>query len=98
MGKDGLAIAFDMLIEQDAGAGLGHDRGERGLADLQRIASGAVAVQLGQPESLEQYPLVSALVADQTERGNSVASPGGLAPADPPPPRPPPPPPPHNHP
>src|SRR5215813_104742 len=37
MGEDGRAVALDMLIEPDAGAGLGHDRGERGLADLKRI-------------------------------------------------------------
>ena len=37
MGEDGRAIALDMLIEPDAGAGLGHDRCERGLTDLKRI-------------------------------------------------------------
>jgi uncharacterized protein YjbI with pentapeptide repeats len=39
MGEDGLAVAFDMLGEPDAGAALGHDRCERGLADLKRIAA-----------------------------------------------------------
>jgi hypothetical protein len=38
MGEDGLAIAFDMLIEPDAGVSLGHDRCQRGLADLKWIA------------------------------------------------------------
>jgi hypothetical protein len=37
MGEDGRAVALDMLVEPDAGAGLGHDRCERGLADLKRI-------------------------------------------------------------
>jgi hypothetical protein len=33
MGEDGRAVAFDMLVEPDTGASLGHDRCERGLAD-----------------------------------------------------------------
>jgi hypothetical protein len=32
-------VALDMLVEPDAGLGLGHDRCEIGLADLKRIAS-----------------------------------------------------------
>ena len=43
MGEDSRAVALDMLIEPDAGAGLGHDRCERGLADLKRIAPKVVA-------------------------------------------------------
>jgi hypothetical protein len=35
--KYGLAVALDMLVEPDAGVGLGHYRCERGLADLKRI-------------------------------------------------------------
>jgi adenylate cyclase len=34
----------------ETGLGLGHDRGERGLADLKRIAPQVVAVQLDQVE------------------------------------------------
>src|SRR5262245_50931882 len=37
MGEDGRAVALDMLVESDAGAGLGHNRRERSLADLKRI-------------------------------------------------------------
>jgi hypothetical protein len=44
MGEDGRAIAFDMLIEPDAGAGLGQYRCERGLADLQRVTPNVVPV------------------------------------------------------
>jgi len=44
MGEDGRAVAFDMLIEPDAGAGLGQDRCERDLADLKRITPTIVAV------------------------------------------------------
>jgi hypothetical protein len=38
------AVAFDMLVEPDAGASLGQDRCERGLADLKRIAPQVVAI------------------------------------------------------
>ena len=38
------------LVEPDAGTGLGHDRCERGFADLQRITAQVVAVQLDQVE------------------------------------------------
>ena len=72
MGEDGRAVAFDMLVEPDAGAGLGHDRGERGLADLKRIAPQVVAVQLDEVEGVEEYALVRALVSDEIERGNTV--------------------------
>ena len=48
MGEDGWAVAFNMLIEPNAGAGFGHDRCERGLADLKRIVPQVVAVELDQ--------------------------------------------------
>ena len=72
MGEDGRAVALDMLIEPDAGAGLGHDRCERGLADLKRIAPQIVAVQLDEVEGVEEYAVVSAVVTDEIERGNPV--------------------------
>src|SRR5262249_24842294 len=37
MDEYGRAVALDMLIEPDAGLGFGHDRCERGLANLKRI-------------------------------------------------------------
>ena len=55
-----------------AGAGLGHDRCERSLADLKRIAPQVVAVQFNEVEGVEEYALVSALVPDEIERGNAV--------------------------
>ncbi len=72
MGENGRAVALDMLIKPDAGAGLGHDRRERGLADLKRITPQVVAVQLDEVEGVEEYALVSAVVADEIERGNAV--------------------------
>src|SRR5262245_3372533 len=72
MGEDGRAVALDMLVEPDARSSLGHDRCERGLADLKRIAPQVVAVQLDQVEGVEEYALVSALVTDEIERGNAV--------------------------
>jgi hypothetical protein len=55
MGENGRAVALDMLIEPDAGAG--HDRRERGLADLKRITAQVVAVQFDQIEGVEEYAL-----------------------------------------
>src|SRR5262249_49472381 len=72
MGEDGRAVAIEMLVEPDARAGLGHDRCERGFADLKRITPEVVAVQLEEIEGVEEYALVSALVADEIERGNAV--------------------------
>src|SRR5215470_18625036 len=43
---------LDILVEPDAGAGLDHDRCERGLADLKRIAPQVVAVGLDQVEGV----------------------------------------------
>ena len=39
VGEDRRAIALDMLVEPNAGAGLGHDRCERGLADLEWVTA-----------------------------------------------------------
>ena len=61
-----------MFVESDAGAGLGHDRRERGLADLKRIAPQVVAIQLDQVEGVKEYALVSALVTDEIERSHAV--------------------------
>ena len=72
MGEDSRAVALDMLVEADAGAGLGYDRRERGLADLKRITPKAIAVQLDQVEGVEEYALVSAVVTDEIERGDAV--------------------------
>jgi hypothetical protein len=58
MAENSLTIALDMLIEPDAGAGLGHDRCERGLADLKRVAPQIVAVQFDQVEGVEGYAVV----------------------------------------
>src|SRR6516162_3532847 len=72
MGEEGRSVALDMLVELDAGAGLGHDRCKRGLADLKRITPQIVAVQFDQVEGVEEYALVSTLVANEIERGNTV--------------------------
>ena len=67
MGEDGRAVAFNMLIEPDAGAGLGHDRCERGLADLKRITPQVVAVQFDEVEGVQEDVFVVAAVADTIE-------------------------------
>ena len=61
-----------MLVEPDAGLGLGHDRCERGLADRKRIAPQVVAVQFDQVEGVEKDAPVSALVTDEIERGDAA--------------------------
>jgi hypothetical protein len=72
VGEDGRAVALDMLVEPDAGVGLGHDRCERRLADLKRITPQVVAVQLNEVEGVEEDVLVSAVLADEIERGNAL--------------------------
>jgi hypothetical protein len=61
-----------MLVEPDARAGLGHDRCERGLADLKRIAPEVIAVQFDQVKGVGEHALVSALVMDEIEQGNAI--------------------------
>ena len=72
MGEDGRAVALDMLVEPDAGLGLGHDRCERGLADLKGIAPQVVPVQLDEVEGIKKDAPVSALVPDEIKRSNAV--------------------------
>jgi hypothetical protein len=74
MGEDGRAVASQMLVEPNASTGLGHDRCERGLADLTRIAPQVIAIQFDEVEGVEEYALVSALVPNEIERGNAVSS------------------------
>jgi len=50
--ENGRAIAFDMLVEPDAGASFGQHARKRGLAGLKRIAPQVVAVQLDQVEGI----------------------------------------------
>ena len=61
-----------MLVEPDATSSLGHDRGERGLADLKRIAPQIVAVQLDEIEGVQERAVIMAAVANEIERGNAI--------------------------
>jgi hypothetical protein len=72
VGKEGRAVALDMLVEPDARAGFGHDRCERGLADFKRIAPQVVAVQLDEVKGVQECGLVSPLVTDEIEGSNAV--------------------------
>ena len=72
MGKDGRTVAFDMLVEPDAGARLGQDGCERGLTDLERVTAQIVAVHFDEVEGVEEDAFVSALVTDEMERGHAV--------------------------
>ena len=71
-GEGGRAVALYVLIEPDAGLGLGHDRREHGLAEIKRITPQVVAVQFDEVEGVKEYALVSAVVTDEVERGNAV--------------------------
>ena len=68
VGEDGRAVALD-TVEPDAGAGLGHDRRERGLADLKWITPEVIAVQFNEVEGVEEgipAPLHDGLVGNGT--------------------------------
>jgi hypothetical protein len=58
--------------EPDAGAGLGHNRCECGLADLERVTPQVVAVQLDQVEGVQEHVPVMLAVADAVERCEPV--------------------------
>ena len=58
VGEDSRAVALDMLVEPDAGAGLGHRRCERGLADRKRITPQVVAVQFDQVEGVQERAVI----------------------------------------
>jgi hypothetical protein len=72
MGEDGRAVAFDMLVEPDTGAGLGQDRCKRGLVDLERVTAQVVAVQFDEAEGLQEHVPVMLAVADTLERCEPV--------------------------
>src|SRR5262249_26466656 len=55
VGADGRAVALNMLVEPDAGAGLGQHARKRSLADLKRITPQVVAVQLDNVEGVEDF-------------------------------------------
>jgi len=54
------------------GLGLGHERRERCLADLKRIALQVVAVQFDQVEGVQERAVIMAAVANEIERGEAV--------------------------
>jgi len=70
--EDGRAVAFDMLVEPDAGAGLSHDGCERGLADLERVTAQIIAIQFDQVEGVQEHVPVMLAVADTLERCEPV--------------------------
>ena len=72
VGEDGRAVAFDMLVEPDTGAGLGQDRCERDLADLKRVTPQVLAVQFDQVEGVQEHVPVMLAVADTLERCQPV--------------------------
>src|SRR6516225_390561 len=72
MGEDGRAVALDMLVEAEAKASFGQHTSKRGLADLKRITPQVVAIQFDEVEGVEEDAVISALVPDEIERGDTV--------------------------
>src|SRR5262249_59845949 len=68
MGKDGGAVALDMLVEAQAKAGFGQHTSKHGLAHFQGITPHVVAIQLDQVESVEEGTVVVAVGANEIER------------------------------
>ena len=66
--------ALDVLVEAQAGRGLGKHRGQRGLAHLERLAPQVVAVQLDQVEGVQEDAGVVAAVADAVEARHAVVA------------------------
>jgi hypothetical protein len=67
MVEDGRAVALDMLVEPDAGAGLGHDRREVVL----RTSSGSRR-RSSSPFRSIRSKAVGAVVTDEIKRRNAV--------------------------
>src|SRR5262245_16551054 len=61
-----------MLVEAQAKAGFGQRASKRGLARFQGIAPHVCAVQFDQIEGVEEYAVVSPVMADEIERSNAV--------------------------
>jgi hypothetical protein len=74
MAENGLTIALHMLVKPNAGASLGHDGCERGLANLKRITPQIVPIQRDEVQGVEEYALVSTVMTDEIERGNAVVT------------------------
>src|SRR5262249_34296218 len=72
VGENGRPVALDMLVEAEAKASFGQHTSKRGLTDLKRITPQVVAVQLDEVEGVEEDAVVSALVTDEIERGDTV--------------------------
>jgi hypothetical protein len=73
MPKYGRAVVvLNMVIEPNAIANTGQDIGKRQPADLQRIATQIVAVQLNQVERVQEHAGVVAAVTDAIEAGHTL--------------------------
>src|SRR5262249_31935895 len=82
MGEDGRAITFNMLVEAQAKASFGQHTSKRGLAHFQRITPQVVPVQFNEVEGVEEYALVSAVVADEIERRHALVVASNRLPID----------------
>jgi hypothetical protein len=60
-----------MLVEAQAGARLGQDGGERGLAHLERVVAQIITVQLDQVEGVQEHAGVVPPIANAVEAWSS---------------------------
>jgi hypothetical protein len=73
--KDGRAVAFQVLVEPQAGTRLGQHTSKRGLAHSSGSRRHVVAVQLDQVKSVEENVAVMPAVADTLERRDATLAP-----------------------
>ena len=76
MGENGGSVRFDVLVEPDAGSGLGQDGSERSLAHLKWVPPQVVTVELDEVEGVEEHALVVPAIADAIEARDAVVAAG----------------------
>ncbi len=76
MGEHGGAVGLDVFVEPQAKGRLGQDGGERGFAQLQRLAPQVVAVQLDQVERVQEHARVVPPVTNAVEARHALVSAG----------------------
>jgi hypothetical protein len=65
--EDDRPVALNVLVPSDTVANLGQYRSEGGFADIERITSEVVAVQLDEVKRVEEYIAIIAPIANVVE-------------------------------
>jgi hypothetical protein len=77
----GRAVVLDVVIEPNAMANPGQDRGQRRLADFERAAAEIVAVQFNQVEGIQEHAGVVSAVTDALKLGIPLSSQATVSPS-----------------